>query len=531
MPGTKRLIALIPFRYCYAIVSLLILCGTAAFAQKRAKVFEEFTEDPLKSILPDFSYAGYGNNEKEIPLSRAPVFDVTTFGAVAGDPLSDRAAIEEAIRAAVKHGSGIVYFPAGRFLVNEDSDQPVSIVIPAGNIVFKGEGSGPGGTELFMKNPLPPANPAQMWTSPPMFQFSPSLKDKYIGRLSASAAKGTFVIRVKEAKGIEPGDWLMLRMQNNASELIQKEMGIHKADTAWTGLVKNGVQVKEVHRVKSIRNNLITLSSPLCYSADTAYKWEVYKFGNSREVGVEDINFAGNWRQPFVHHRSAMDDSGWTMIRFSRLTDSWIRNCRFTDVNIAATIAAGANISVLNCLISGNAGHEAICNNGATNVFLGNITDEAGMFHSVGTNGGSMNTVVWRCKYPAVTSFESHSSQPRNTLLDCVEGGLQYNRGGGSVQNMPNHMSNLILWNYKQTNEPFNPFDFWPQKKRYWRIPAPVIVGFHGASTTFIREQLQYEESTGQPVSPASLFEAQLERRLKKLPEWLISQLNIYEHK
>ena len=81
-------------------------------------------------------------------------------------------------------------------------------------------------------------------------------------------------------------------------------------------------------------------------------------------------------------------------------------------------------------------------------------------------------------------------------------------------------MSNLVLWNYKQTNQPYTPFNFWPQTPWYWKIPMPVVVGFTGG-TTFIPAQLKYEESTGKAVSPASLYEAQLKLRLGKLPNWL----------
>jgi hypothetical protein len=142
------------------------------------------------------------------------------------------------------------------------------------------------------------------------------------------------------------------------------------------------------------------------------------------------------------------------------------------------------------------------------------------MWHSFGASHGSMNTVIWRCAYPSTTCFESHSSQPRNTLLDCVEGGLMQNRGGGSLENMPNHMQGLVLWNYQQTNEPIRDFEFWPIKNIWWKIPNPVIIGFSGR-TSFKKDEVGYMKSIGEKVSPNSLYEAQLELRVGQIPDWL----------
>jgi hypothetical protein len=132
-----------------------------------------------------------------------------------------------------------------------------------------------------------------------------------------------------------------------------------------------------------------------------------------------------------------------------------------------------------------------------------------------------MNTVLYKVTYPATTCFESHASQPRNTLLDNVTGGLMMNRGGGDIVNMPNHMRNLVFWNYKKTNTEYPEFDFWPTTQRYWKIPYPIMVGFHGTPTKFVGGYLKYEESNGTKVFPESLYEGQLKERMKKLPSWM----------
>lgn len=504
------------------IVFLNILTTAVAFAQKEVKIFEDYKKN--RNSLPDFSYVGYHQGEKEVPtITDYKVFDVTFFGAKPNDGISDKVAIQKAIDAANKNGSGIVFFPKGRFLVNEEGDAANSIISKKSNIIFRGSGSGLGGTELFMKNPLPPADPAKMWTVPSLFLFSSGGADKKIGMITEAATVGDFTIKLNTTEGLEVGNWIVLKLLDNNKDLIASELKNNKVEPEWTYLIEKGIDVKVFYQIKKINKETLTLYAPISYTIDPKYKWEVYKFANSEEVGIEDIAFVGNWKEKFVHHRSWKDDSGYTMLNIRRNTNSWMKNCRFTDCSVAATIAQSANISVLNCKIDGNAGHQAINSNGSTNVLIANCVDEASQWHSFGSSHGAMNTVIWKCTYPATTCFESHSSQPRNTLLDEVEGGLMNGRGGGALENMPNHMQGLVLWNYKQTNEAVKDFEFWPSSEvfEYWKVPNPVVVGFTSKGTTFKTEQLVQSESMDKAVEPASLYVAQLKLRLKKVPKWI----------
>lgn len=500
----------------------VLMVAISLSAQNKSKLFESYKKD--RSLLPDFSYVGYQNGEKDIPnVTNYKIFDVTSFGAKPNDEISDKIAIQKAIDAANKNGSGIVFFPKGRFLVNEIDDAPNSITSKKGTIIFRGSGSGSDGTELFMKNTLPPVDPAKMWTVPPLFKFSSGGSDKKIGTVTAPASIGDFSIVLNSTDGLVAGDWIVLQVLNNDPTMIAAELKSQKVEPTWTYLVKKGIDVKVYYQIKSIKKNTLTLAAPISYTINPDYKWEVSKFANSQEVGIEDIAFVGNWKEKFVHHRSWQDDSGYTMLNISRTTNSWMKNCRFTDCSVAAIVTQSANISVLNCTIDGNGGHEAICSNGSTNVLIANCVDKASQWHSFGSSHGAMNTVILNCTYPPTTCFESHASQPRNTLLDGVEGGLQNGRGGGALENMPNHMQGLVMWNYKQTNEAVKDFEFWPNPKvfQWWKIPMPTVVGFTSSGTTFKMEQIGQSESIGKAVEPSSLYIAQLKLRLKKLPNWI----------
>lgn len=503
---------------------MFALYATSAYSQKttQSKLFESYKKDKTTSILPDFSYAGYHKGEKPLLENKnLRIFNVVDFGATPDDDISDRDAIQAAIKAANKNGSGIVLFPKGRFLVNEDSTAAKGIFSTSSNIIFKGSGSAKGGTELFMKYPLLPEDPAKMWTSPSMFSFTAKGSNIKIGKVIESAKVGAFKLHLNSINNLKAGDWIAVELLNNSPALIDEELAPYKLDSAWTYIFKKGIDIGLYYQIVDIKDSYIYLHAPLSYKIDTKYEWSVSKFINSEEVGVEDIAFIGNFKEKFAHHSSWKHDSGFSLFEFSKCTNSWMKNCRFTDCSVGALVKQSANVTIANCIVDGTPGHEAITSNGSMNILFANLKDEASQWHSFGSSHGAMNTVIWHCTYPSTTCFEAHASQPRNTLLDNVSGGLMQNRGGGSLANMPNHLKGLVFWNYKQTNKAFPDFEFWSSTSKWWKISPPIIAGFIGNGTTFKKEQLIYEEGLNQVLSPVSLYEAQLMLRLKKTTEFL----------
>jgi hypothetical protein len=477
------------------LVLLLLIATKNLIAQtfNNSQLFEVYKQNKAQSPLPDFSYAGYHCGEKALPdVTGYKIFNVLDFGAKANDDISDREAIQTAIAAANKNGSGIVFFPKGRFIVNDDSTPTKGIVSKGSKIIFRGSGSGPGGTELFMKEMLVPENPKNMWTGRPMFTFTANGVDTKIGGITKDAKAGEFGLTLSKTDNLQVGDWIALKLLDNAPALVTAELSPYKADPSWKYIIEKGVDVCMYYQVKKIENENITLHAPLAYAIDTKYKWSVYKFANAEEIGVENIAFVGNWKEKFVHHKSWRHDSGFNLFSFSHCTNSWMNDCRFTDCNIAAMVNQSANITVINCVITGNAGHEAIGSSHSTNVLLANLKDEASQWHSFGVQHGSVNTVLWYCSYPSTTCFEAHASQPINSLFDNITGGFMGGRQGGAIDNLPNHLRGLVLWNYTQTNDTVKDFNFWPADDVWFKMINPVVVGFMSKGSSFKEGQPVY---------------------------------------
>lgn len=507
------------------IITALAFCVLGCQAQESV-IWNDFVkakESGAEAILPDFSYAGYKYSEVPIPKVNFKAFNITEFGAIANDGISDKNAIKEAISAASANGEGIIFFPKGKYLINSGEDDQSIITIASSKIVFRGEGSGPNGTILFFDKDLPPTDPKKLWTCPSAIQTKIEKKDAFLAKIITNVKRETHHVEVDDASNIKKGSWVTLEVLNNEKDLIEYDVQPLVSQPEWTAINEKGVQVNERHQVSSVSGNILTFKEPIHYDVQSKHGWELHTFEHLNHIGFENMTFEGNWTKEFVHHRSAQDDGGWKILKISHCVNSWIKDCTFKNVNVPASFSSSAASTALNIDIEGKIGHSSVhAAGGSTGILLANINDKAGMHHAVGVGGGSTTgTVVWRSVYPAHTCFESHASQPRTTLFDNVEGGFFAGRGGGARHNLPNHGRHLVLWNYKETDEPEENFRFWAINSWYWKIVPPIIVGFHGSGTTFKEDEVQVLESLGTPVKPESLFEEQLKLRLGALPKWI----------
>ena len=198
--------------------------------------FLAYRQNGSESRLADFSYAGYRFGEKDIPDVNYPVFDITDYGAIPDDGLSDRDALQAAILAAQKNGRGIVYCPAGRFDLRPEDAPNKSIIISGNNIVLRGAGSGEGGTELFMEYPNQPETENALWSCPPLINVryvfdndqklstDGNFSDRKLADITADAARGTHTVEVSNTSGLYIGKRVFLNLKNNDSELIAAEL-------------------------------------------------------------------------------------------------------------------------------------------------------------------------------------------------------------------------------------------------------------------------------------------------------------------
>ena len=443
------------------------------------------------------------------------------------------------------------------------------IEIYGGNFVIKGDG--PDKTRLIMETPNLPTSISNLSSSPILLAIKHTNGPNNAGNspklasVTENAKRGDFTVKVSGTTGISSGQWVQLRLRSGDRELVKKEIGPIALNENWA-IAKApisinqssddlyGVKITEFHQVKSASNGKITFYEPIMHDIDIKYNdtegWEIRTYKYLENVGVEDLSFVGNALDGYAHHGEGHAEQakvGWQYdgaykpLLLQRVVNSWVRNVHFESVSEALTFAESANSSAYDIRISGKRGHSAVRSQGSSRVFIGKVRDESagndvygkscqGQFHGCGVSKPSVGTVLWNVTWGNDACFESHATQPRATLIDNCSGGLVYYRAGGDENEVPNHLGDLTLWNLnvtgtidEQKRDFSTNFTWWNNTDKWWKIYPPIVVGTHGQAVTFSQEekQLTYEESTGTRVTPESLYEAQLEKRLGAVPAWL----------
>ncbi|WP_418603602.1 DUF4955 domain-containing protein [Hwangdonia sp.] len=523
-------------------------------AQNPSLLYQNWVDAQINNtepLLPTFSYAGYHNGEVGLPASfTQPVFDVTDYGAVANDGISDKSAIMATIATAeASSNGGIVFFPPGKFIVNDGSVDDLSEVIriSKSNIVIKGSGSGVGGTELYqVDNTTHPDMATKDWVCPYLFQFwnGEDSVNNFITNVTGNANRETFSIEVADASSISVGQWVELYLKDTSPTLLAEELSPYTTSDLYEPsklkIVNDGVQVREVHKVVSKNGNIITFKEPIHRTVDATYDWKINNFKAIEEVGIQDLKYTGGFVWNHIHHRAPQElfpgepvsgpnaylsSSGWSGIQFNHVVNGWISNVEFSDMSQVAQFKFSANCTALNNRYTGNPGHNFIVTNSATGCFIGkNIDYTSGIWHGAGVNALSIGNVLWRNESPqnGNSGMEIHASQPRTTLFDVCKGGFFFNQGG-STGALPNHLRHMVLWNFEGVSYQASDVKSWRpnSETKYAKFLMPIISGLQGFTMSTNPNQYQENESQGTPVDEESLYEHQLEYRLGSLPSWI----------
>lgn len=561
------------------VVKLNFVQLAVALEGEACNAWNNFLLRNEENHLLDFSYAGYHHGE-EAP-AEAQSWGYTTYNVVdyGADPTGQRSSREALINLLTqlkltgKNASGnnqananaraIIYFPEGTYILHTNADNKLNtssdyqnqtyfdalgnneseeIFIRGGNFILRGAGRDK--TTLVMQDPNLPANSSQMWSSPVMINIKHNSAPSKLTDVTADAAEGSFSVEVASTDDLSVGDWVLLKLQNNDPALVAQELGpYHKVDFAQMTDIQT-IKVNDYHQIRSIKGSTVTFYEPLMHAVESKWGWTIFKYPHYENVGVEDLAFKGHSKEGFAHHGSWEDDGAYKPLNMMRLTNSWLRRVDFHDVSEANSFASCANCSAYDITIDGNRGHSAIRSQASSRIFIGKVNDlsrgttvtppaqsevaieDAGQYHASGVSETSLGAVLWNNTWGEDAMFESHSRQPRATLIDNCTGGFVQWRFGGDEASVPNHLEHLTIWNFEAKavkHDMGAEWRWWDTSNYWWKTLPPIIVGFHGAACTFNQDpsQLEYEESNGQAVWPESLYEAQLRERLGYVPAWL----------
>lgn len=548
------------------------LAATTSLHAQTTPAWQKFVNNVDDNVLLDFSYAGY-HHGTELPVDERDVnvlakklgykvYNVCDYGAVPDDGKSDRKALEDIIN---KIGRGkpnakaIIYFPEGEYILHSKDDNTTNaetgkvtsntLNLVMGHVIIKGAGRDK--TFLTMEDPMLPTDPKVMYSSPKMISIrhNGGKGDSQLAKVTGSAKKGDMSIEVANASKLKVGDWVKLILLNNDKEVIEEELKPYPVQSSMTNLINKGVNVVDRHQIKSIDGNRIVFEEPIMHAVNPAYGWEITTYLHYEEVGVEDLTFKGKAKKNFHHHAGWEDDGAYKPLDFMRQVNSWVRRVDFISISECMTFSECANCFLLDSEISGNRGHSSVRMQYSARGFIGKVWDHSngylnddkefkeykenlGQYHACGISKQSIGNVIWQCRWGDDSCFESHATQPRASLFDQCCGGFMQFRMGGALDQLPNHLDDLTMWNFNclatNPNDP-KEFNWWiyDQKNGWYKTLPPTFVGFHGKNVSFKEDEMKLNENQGKEVLPGSLYEAQLTRRLGSTPQWLIDAKNI----
>jgi len=370
-------------------------------------------------------------------------------------------------------------------------------------------------------------------------------------QLKSDAKRGSFSIQINKPAG--PGDFLPgmlvrleLKRTTDAINLYTKGLG---CKDSWSNCVDKGMERGEFHRVKSQSGSTLTFFEPIMTDIEVAHGsgWKVQQVDFAEGFGVEDLHFQGGVDSSFsfVHHHNWVHNWAWLFILFKNTDGAYVRRARFEGTNGGAVMLErnyGAVITLT--AIEGATGHQGYTSKWYDSFTLFAFTYDENVYHGHSVSAWSAGTVITNSKV-SERGLDWHAEGPYATLEDALFGGGLAGNGGGTG-NLPNHGPDLTFYNYRQDisvddyRKGQKQFDLYRSQTRklvdhdFYDCPGsgdwkswycgplfvkPNLIGYQGDSS-FTKDSCEVYESYNAAVNPASLYEAQMQLRSKKTPEW-----------
>lgn len=499
---------------------------------EESKLWKKFTGEINDSNVPDiidWSYAGYKHGTQGIPDvsrdGRYEIIDVTDFGAIPNDGKDDMKVFQDIIGKAKQFT--LVYIPPGVFDFNVEPNSPdiegasrQSIYVSNSYVVIRGAGAvggEHGGTTLRLHTPFD--NWGRYW-------FNTKWKDWHIREPTSPIKeypKGVMSFEVKDATrishlfhgGHKQFVKIFIQVKDGLIYNANVSRPLAQMPAEFTEIKRNGATIQEVHEIADVIGNTIYIKAPLTTPITPDCQVDINNlfFG----IGYEHLHLDCGLNVPFTHEfdhnpHGKNGQYGFTGINLGASAHSWIKNVRVSNSSSPYRCGGYAN-SVVNVFMDGARGHHPISLPAAQYAFVGlmhNSTDR-NMWHGEAVEGPGSGNVYWLVGGSNLPGPDTHGNFTRFTLYDnCFHSSHQ--ASGGIIANRPSHLDGYTRWNNITTDN--STFEHWGK----FQVTQANIIGYVSVGGTILNA---FVESHGTPVTPNSLYVAQLTRRLGTMPSWI----------
>lgn len=546
----------------FSFLIVLASCSQNNNTLDTPQILKDFKENPEKSILPDYSYAGYeyGEIQEPKPVNNT-VYNVIDFGAIPDDDIEDTDAIQKAIDSIGVNGGGILEFPKGRFLVNMDSTNLGNIQINYSNIVIRGAGQDSSGTIIYNGSSTHSHNEKSPWLSQFVFHTGLNLfgtdsfysveEEPSYSLLTKDLKKGEDVLFLEKTTRLKAGSFLMIAMKNTTKDgdLMKELMNPLTFEEFQTSYLNAGkieapsfqwlIEIDEVLDGKSIR-----IKQPSRRDILTKYKAWIVQAPMLEKIGIENMRFECAYKGGYKHHLSREHDYGWGAVCLHRVAHGWISDLTIHNYTQTTHLVNSRNVNIKDITITGWDGHYGPKLYNSSDNLISNIKVLAPRTHGPGVEGASFGNVFKNIylKHPQPLDLhglaEPRLCPPMFNLFENISK-VTMVAGGGAPQNLPHAGEYNTFWNVEMEgfkdgayNEVFfswiwrNPEQFKNEMhndchKQYLRS---IVVGVYNNEhlltiehdSTDRSDEWIYVEGLNTKQFPESLYDTQLGIRLKK---------------
>lgn len=461
-----------------------------------------------ESRLPDFSWAGYHSGD--VPVPNVPTgVSVRDFGAK-GDGKSDDT---EAFLKALAEAKGAIEIPPGRYVIRK------MLLLDRSGLVLRG--AGPDQSILVCPVPLHEINPDWAQTtegqktsiyswSGGIVKIQGNLQDSPLADISGTVKRSATSFDVTSTEGLKPGKWVLV----SQSDTPDNSLAIHlySDDAGEVDNLKGKTTARQPCQITAIQGNTVSISRPLRFDLRPEWKPKLLNFDPTvTECGIENLGF----EFPNLPYGGHFTEVGYNAISTTGVANCWARNLRIH--NSDSGIFLGGHFCTIDGVTvtsdrqpepRGNTGHHGVALGGSDNVLV-NFDFQTRFFHDVTVTAFAAGNVFENGKGIDL-SLDLHRRAPYENLFSNIDAGegTRLWKSGGGLKLGKHAAARNTFWSIRAKNPLQYPPDTFGAK-------SINLVGlFSKEKGTTDPSGIWFETFPDAEVTPANIYQAQLERRL-----------------
>jgi Family of unknown function (DUF6298) len=461
-----------------------------------------FTTDAKGNQIPDFSYAGYMASEKAIPNVENKIFvlkqeeDATLKIQAAIDYVGNLKPNKSGFR-------GAVLLDKGTFKISG------TLFLKKSGVVLRGSGNNENGTILLGTGLKREAVVRIL-----------GVDDKKLGETfefnTTYTPLGTKKIQLKNTTKLKPSDEIIITKPLTTNWIKELKMDDFGAETGWIGWKKDDWEITWNRVITNINGNEVTLNAPLTMSLDdtygtakvTSYTWS----GRIEQIGIENILM----KSTYDESKPKDEEHRWFGISIENAKNAWVKQVSFKHFagGAVSLLKTAQQITVEDCIatepISEIAGfrRHTFYTEGQQTLFQRCYSENGYHDFAVGGFGITGPNVFIQCEsFMPFNNSGAIGSWATGVLFDVsyVDGhSLSYNNREQNGRGAGWTAANSVIWETSASKiECYNP----PTAQNWaFGVWGGIMAGDG------------HWKDVNNHISPRSLFYAQLENRLEKLP-------------